>query len=334
MNLNKRISSDALITLIRIVFSAIFVFSGVVKLFNINDFSNTIISFSIMYTQLAYYIAIIIPVTEIILGLLLFLKIRQLFTLYSFIILITFFTAIVISKYIEGSEISCGCFGDFSSDKISEWTIIRNLVLLFYAISLIIFINDYKIQNNTIKSSIILHELKRIFILIFLVFISIQNLIFAFQNVELKRRVMMLSNNETLQIGDSVQTLDLITSSNKYSKITYNNYTKTLFFFFRTTCPPCKNNIEKWNSIYLKAKGKKIQIAGITIDSIDATKKYINEHKILYPVYTADRSDIKMNLKIFLTPLTVLINNKNKVKSIWKGELNNTIIKQIEGELL
>jgi len=134
--------------ILRILFGSLLIFSAYTKFIDIPQFQKAILEFAIipdMYSSMASYI---IPLIELILGLLIIFNFYIILSLQGAIYLLTLFTSIIVVKLIEGGEeISCGCFGALSADKIDFYSVLRNIILLICAL----FILHFKIKEKAIR---------------------------------------------------------------------------------------------------------------------------------------------------------------------------------------
>lgn len=129
-------SFKILINLLRLVFGGVLIFSGIVKLFDITNFTSSLSDFNLLPAQTILFFAYLIPLLELILGLLIFVNYRTAVASQVASFLIALFTAVVISKITEGANISCGCFGNLIEDKINHSTVVRNILLILIGITL------------------------------------------------------------------------------------------------------------------------------------------------------------------------------------------------------
>lgn len=89
---------------------------------------------------------------------------------------------------------------------------------------------------------------------------------------------------------------------------------KTVILFFSTTCPHCKNKITDLNSLYKEFEDKFGMVA-FSLDGEKETKEFINELKILFPVYLDNISDAKLQFRVKFVPATFFINQQQLLKS-------------------
>jgi peroxiredoxin len=103
-----------------------------------------------------------------------------------------------------------------------------------------------------------------------------------------------------------------------------------LLFVFGTRCQYCKRNLTAWESILPSAVGGNVKTAAISVDSLDATLKYIQENKLQFPVFvSADPSRFKRSNGIAFVPQTLLLGRDGKVEKVWPGVLADSTIAEV-----
>lgn len=116
---------------LRILLGALFVFSGYMKLLDMEEFIRVIYKINFISYDGAATLAILIIGFELLLGALLilglFIKQTLLLTLFMLIGFTAFLAVVLIFKLeVKG----CGCFGKLSKSQITYWEILRNLFLI------------------------------------------------------------------------------------------------------------------------------------------------------------------------------------------------------------
>src|SRR5699024_8615441 len=115
----KKLHMKALVTFVRIIVGALFIFSGFVKMVDPVGFSYKLqeyfgpnvfnIEFLVPY---ALVIGIILVIFELLLGVMLLLGYAPKFTRWALLILIIFFTFLTFYSAFFDKVKDCGCFGD------------------------------------------------------------------------------------------------------------------------------------------------------------------------------------------------------------------------------
>lgn len=321
--------------ILRIIFGSVFIFSSVIKLFDLNNFRTAITMFSLVPDSFIPTISILIVVLELMVGIFIVLNIKIAFFSKISILIISFFTAVIVLKLFEGADISCGCFGDLSKDKIDGFTILRNVILLICAFIIEIYYAKRVIKVNEagtkkIFNEFLLNHIKNIFLFEVFVFLIAQNFVFSMQNKALKDRLTMIVNDKnTLMVGDYTKEFKAWNMENDEMNITFPHDKNTLLFIFRIDCGPCKINSKNWVEINSKIKNSNVRIIGVSLDSVKNTNVYASENKFAFLVFSAPHKEFKLAYKAYLTPQTILISDSGKVLNVWNGVLNDNINKQI-----
>ncbi|PIP78355.1 MAG: hypothetical protein COW85_04285 [Ignavibacteria bacterium CG22_combo_CG10-13_8_21_14_all_37_15] len=334
------LKSFRLVFALQIILGIVFVFSGITKLIDINAFAEALVNFKLLNDNFITIVKYAIPIIEIILGIGIIFNFNSSFPSFISSLLLSFFTSLIIVKLFEGEEISCGCFGALSSDKLDLLSVFRNVALILIAVIVSTYYEKRKVKplKKMSNGKDILFEndkykyLKIIFAINIIFFLTFQTLIFALQNKGLKSRLALLINDhDILQKDEIVKPFGLNTVKNIKIDINYDtNLNKnTLLFLLKPTCSPCKLNLPNWISLYNKIDSSQTRILPIAIAELENTVNYISNNSIPFPVFFTKTDDFLINYKAFLTPQTILIDKNAKVINVWKGILDNNAINEI-----
>lgn len=108
----------------------IFLFSGLLKLEDVDAFIGTVLEFDLLPVSVVPTISHLIIVTELVCGAMLVCDFRRKIASSILSIMMFVFTLAVMIVLFNGEEKMCGCFGDRFSNQIDRWTVIRNIVLM------------------------------------------------------------------------------------------------------------------------------------------------------------------------------------------------------------
>lgn len=326
-----KLTPKHLILVLRILFGLLFIFSGVTKIISLTEFEHAIKKFALIPDLYAPILSYIIPIAELVIGIFLILKIYLLGAVQFSIYLIIFFTSVVIVKVLEGGDLACGCFGALSSDNIDEWTVIRNLGLILWGFLILCLILRY--SYNSVKKEKLKQKLKSFVLTTLIIFLTVQNAAFAIRNVELKNRVYRLIEKDFLSRGEQVEPFMVYKIDGSYENIFYEQSDKTVLFIMKYGCVTCKNNVPFWNEINKQFNSDRIRVLGISVDPIDTTKHMIAEYQMNFNVVYNTTEEFNRNFRIFMTPLTVIVNSKGIIEELWKGAIKTKSIPLIEKTL-
>lgn len=336
MSLNTNLK--IIIGILRIIFGLLFIFSGIVKLVDLNLFQESVIKFNLINENLIKPVIYGLPFIEIILGLAVVVNFRTSFIMQIIVFMLALFTAVVVAKIFEGAQINCSCFGEFSSSNIDSITVIRNIVLMIWAILLIFYYEENNIlkhdsNNNRLKGKERFWEtVKSVLLMTMFFFLTVQTLIFAIQNKQLKIRLgLLLTDRDVLELGDTVKAINLIDLNENISSINFPSKNSTLIYILSTSCSPCTQNIPNWNFLTSELKNENLRIIGVALNSLDDVKKYQSIHNPGFPISVPQSEQFKIDYKAFITPQTILIDKDAIViKSIQGVITKNTLSELIE----
>ena len=168
------------VPVIRILVGLVFFTSGLLKITDISSFRDIVISLGLFNGPLSFLASIIIPVLELLLGLMLLLGIYARVTAIHINVLIILFSWVTFYVLNNKPELLCGCFGKFFNLTFSTYHFIILLVLFIFNLILIIEVREtwslekylrYKISK---KSKMLIIEISTY------VFIAIGIILIAF----------------------------------------------------------------------------------------------------------------------------------------------------------
>lgn len=326
--MKKIFTSSHLMVFIRILFGIVFIFSGLMKLTDISAFAEALDKFK-MFTETTLLIAkFSIPIAEIVFGFMIAANIKTVLSSQVITFMLALFTAVIVSKVFEGEELSCGCFGNLSSGRIDNTTIIRNIVLMSLGISVTTYYDGSSNKSNvTLKRSLI-----NTIVLTLIFFLIVQTYIFALQNRELKNRITFLMNDqEVLKEGEQIKPFEAREINDNKIEIDFDStrFQKTIIYLMSVKCEPCKMNTPNWVGLTDRLKKENVRIFAVAMDSVGNILDYIKDKKLNYNIYSNPTLEFKNAIKGYVTPQTILIDNKGRVINVWTGILNQIKVAQI-----
>jgi uncharacterized membrane protein YphA (DoxX/SURF4 family) len=145
-----QITGNILLQTGRLLFGAVFVFSGFVKAidplgstYKIEDYLRTFGGFFESMADYAFPLAIVLSTVELLIGLNLILKVHLNFTMTLALVFMAVMTPLTLYLAIKNPVIDCGCFGD--ALVISNWaTFFKNLVLLGLIIVMLLYHTKFR----------------------------------------------------------------------------------------------------------------------------------------------------------------------------------------------
>lgn len=101
--------------------------------------------------------------------------------------------------------------------------------------------------------------------------------------------------------------------------------TRQILFILTTTCPYCKATLPYWARLadsLTRLPNHSIQIIAISLDSLEATRRYAAEHRLNYPVVTFPSSRLKRLYRAGTVPETVVLDREGRVLHARTGVLS------------
>jgi len=123
------IKNSVISLFIRTFMGGLFVYAGVVKVWNPGEFFHDVLSYRILPDFLAAGLTWYLPYLEIVCGMMLFFRSFARESATVLLGLLVVFIVALFSAWIRGLDISCGCFGS-QNDLGYHWMLLRNITLL------------------------------------------------------------------------------------------------------------------------------------------------------------------------------------------------------------
>ncbi|MBQ9417887.1 MAG: DoxX family protein [Bacteroidales bacterium] len=203
-----------------IIVGIVFIFSGLVKLLDVSAFQNLIIQYGLSLFQ---YLAPLIILLEILLGMALLLGIYQRITAIATICVLLVFTGAYTYGYLVNSVEDCGCFGSLVKST-PALTYIRNVVLI--AMLVVIACLDKTVSNTVPQWKVVI-----------LLSVMVPSIFAAGMSFSIKRHY---KDNHPFE-GMNVTATPL-------KKYVDADGKRKLVFFMSYSCQHCWNSIENYKS--------------------------------------------------------------------------------------
>lgn len=98
-----------------------------------------------------------------------------------------------------------------------------------------------------------------------------------------------------------------------------------VLFVFSTTCQFCKASLPAWKRISGEfANSEKVQVVGISLDSVEATSRYLMENGIRLPVVSFTDRRLRALYRAQITPQTLIVDAEGKVSFTRIGAVTET----------
>ena len=118
------------VRVVRILLGIVLLFSGITKIIDSSKAVDLMLDFKVIPEALILIIVSILPVLEILIGVLLILGMYPKFASISALVLFSGFFLIIIYGTIIGLNSDCGCFGSVIKSRVGWGMVVRNLVFV------------------------------------------------------------------------------------------------------------------------------------------------------------------------------------------------------------
>lgn len=129
----------------RLVVGGVFIWAGLLKIFDPLDFAQDIANYRIFTQTVSLFLALIIPWIEVICGLLLVLGIFHETASFMLSGSLVVFLGLIIVTLMRGLDIDCGCFGSLNR-SVDYKLLLMDCVLLFFSLN--IFLSQYSAKRK------------------------------------------------------------------------------------------------------------------------------------------------------------------------------------------
>jgi uncharacterized membrane protein YphA (DoxX/SURF4 family) len=123
-----------LVLIMRLILGGIFLAAGILKVTNVTAFAAQIAGFQILPTPVVAPLAGILPLVEIVVGVLLLVGFATRITAWFAAGQVAIFTIAIASAVVRGLSISCGCFGANDRTTTSWAEVARDSLFVILAI--------------------------------------------------------------------------------------------------------------------------------------------------------------------------------------------------------
>ena len=161
ISLLKRFFTHPYLALIlRLYIGGLFIYAGISKINNVEQFTVTIATYGIVSYSTAEIMAIVLPWVELISGIFLVAGIGAPFSAAIIGLLLALFSIAILINLIRGVPLHCGCFRGAParvSDLISWWEFARDILWLIMTLHVFFFDKSFHLES---RSSLLLKRIK------------------------------------------------------------------------------------------------------------------------------------------------------------------------------
>ncbi|TLY32998.1 MAG: TlpA family protein disulfide reductase [Ignavibacteria bacterium] len=164
--------------------------------------------------------------------------------------------------------------------------------------------------------------------------LTIEAVLLILQNRDLKnslRRSPVGAQVEPLKAGERVEAVKVQTLDGNTTDLAYTDPGKKyLLFVLSTTCPHCEKTLVNWKAIAHDNRDQNCDIIGVSVHSLDETKKYVANKSVGFYVVSVADTSFSRKYKISGVPETILLQGDGSVEKVWIGELSEDQTIEIE----
>ena len=168
------------LAVIRVLVGLVFFISGLFKIIDIQAFRDIVISLGLFNGSISFLASIILPVLELLLGLLLLLGVYTRIVAIHLNVLIILFSWVTFYVLNNMPDLLCGCFGKFFNLTFSIYHFIVLLVLFIFNLILIIEVRETWSLEKYLREKISKQKKMLIIEVLTYVFIAIGIILIAF----------------------------------------------------------------------------------------------------------------------------------------------------------
>ncbi len=99
---------------------------------------------------------------------------------------------------------------------------------------------------------------------------------------------------------------------------------RQVLFFFTTTCPYCKSTLPAWKELTATLdtlSTPQVEVYGVSLDSVGATREYVEEHRLPYPVLFFPEEKLSRIYRAGTVPLTAVLDEQGRMVHARLGEI-------------
>jgi len=136
------IGNKYLVFSFRIILGGVFIWAGLLKIFDPLGFAEAIANFRVFPQWISFFLALMLPWIEVISGIFLILGLFRHASALILSLLLAAFLVLIVVTIMRGIDIDCGCFGSFSQ-KVDYKLILTDCVLLFLSLNIFFSKSDH-----------------------------------------------------------------------------------------------------------------------------------------------------------------------------------------------
>jgi peroxiredoxin len=159
-------------------------------------------------------------------------------------------------------------------------------------------------------------------------FLIITNFLLILQNLQLRSEVAAAEPAGGAREGDILEQFQAKNLNGSETRIDYHDGNKKrVLLFFKTTCGYCKKQMKYWKELVSNADPQKFRITAVTTETnTQAISDYLKSYEVEDWEVLSIKLEDAQKARFFVTPITVVIDNKGTVEKVWFGMWQNSSI--------
>jgi peroxiredoxin len=142
-----------------------------------------------------------------------------------------------------------------------------------------------------------------------------------------------LSGPQTAQSRDIVPAFNAIDLQGRQIEIVYDGTRKFLFFIFSPTCGVCEHEIPLWNGLAKTTTSKKVEIHGISIDSLEDSKESVVGKDISFDTLIMPDMPTRRAYRVISIPQVMIISEHGTVEWVHYGAMTQDKVAELQSML-
>ncbi len=157
------------------------------------------------------------------------------------------------------------------------------------------------------------------------------------ENAALQKREREYSGTlfgpQTAQSGDIVPAFKTTDLQGRQVEIVYDGAKRFLFFIFSSMCGACEREIPLWNALAKAETSKKFSIRGISIDSLEDSKKGVIGKDISFDVLIMPDMPTRRAYRVVSIPQVMIVSEHGTVEWVHYGGMTQDKIAELKSKL-
>lgn len=138
-----------------------------------------------------------------------------------------------------------------------------------------------------------------------------------------------------LKVGDLIPEVEASDSQGNQFRVTYQEGQGCLFIIFSQGCHACvMQDKEVWKDLALQAKRKGYVVTGISLESYDASREFLQSQKFNFDVLFPNVESFNRAFRIRRSPQIIAVNRHGKVVFVHFGTIEKSKLKDLTDNLI